>query len=51
MAILNNNRIVAYMVSAQTYEAILGRLDDFHLAELIKARSSEVGVGIDLADI
>jgi antitoxin StbD len=39
VAILYNNRIMAYMVAAQKYEAILDRLDDFHLAELLKSRS------------
>jgi antitoxin StbD len=31
IAILNHNRVVAYMVPAETYEAMLDRLDDLVL--------------------
>jgi len=51
VAILNHNRIMAYMVPAQTYEALLDRLDDLHLVEVIKSRSGELGVGVDIGDL
>ena len=51
VAILNHNRIMAYMVPAETYEAMLDRLDDLHLAELVKSRSGEVGVRVDINDL
>lgn len=48
VAILNRNRIMAYMVPAETYEAMLDRLDDFHLVETAKARAGETGASVDL---
>lgn len=48
VAILNHNRIMAYMVPAETYEAILDRLDDLALVELAKARANEKGVPVDI---
>ncbi len=48
VAVLNHNRVMAYMVPADTYEAMLDRLDDIDLAELIKSRSNETGIPVDL---
>jgi antitoxin StbD len=49
VAVLNHNRVMAYMVPADAYEAMLERLDDQFLVEIIKARASEkpVAVAID----
>ena len=41
VAVLNHNRIMAYMVPADVYEFTLQRLDDLYLAELAKERASE----------
>jgi antitoxin StbD len=43
VAILNHNRIMAYMVPAKTYESMLERLDDLYLIEVAKARAGEKG--------
>ena len=51
VAVLNHNRIMAYMVPADVYEAMLDRLDDLYLAEIIKSRSSEKGVPVDIDDL
>ena len=51
VAILNHNRIMAYMVPADTYEAMLDRLDDLALAEIAKARADEKGVAVDINDL
>ena len=51
VAILNHNRIMAYMLPAETYEAMLDRLDDLQLAEIAKARAHEIGVRVDIDDL
>ena len=51
VAVLNHNRVMAYMVPAGTYEAMVERLDDLSLAEIIKARAGEVGVRVTLDEL
>ena len=51
VAILNHNRIMAYMVPADTYEAMLDRLDDLALVEIAKARAGEKGVSVNIDDL
>lgn len=51
VAILNHNRIMAYMVPASTYEAMIDALDDQALAEIAKARATEKGVPVSLDDL
>ncbi|WP_324134092.1 type II toxin-antitoxin system Phd/YefM family antitoxin [Bosea sp. (in: a-proteobacteria)] len=51
VAVMNHNRVMAYMVPAETYEAILERLDDLALAEIVKARADEVGVSVTLDEL
>ena len=48
VAILNHNRIMAYMVPAETYEAMLDRLDDLELVEIARARADEKGEPVDI---
>lgn len=48
VAVLNHNRIMAYMVPADVYEAMLERLDDLYLAELVKERAGEKGEPVDI---
>ncbi|PSJ62510.1 type II toxin-antitoxin system Phd/YefM family antitoxin [Kumtagia ephedrae] len=48
VAILNHNRVMAYMVPADVYEAMLERLDDLDLVEIAKARAGEKGVPVDI---
>lgn len=48
VAVLNHNRIMAYMVPADVYEAMLERLDDLYLAQLVKERSGEKGESVDI---
>ncbi|BDW86432.1 type II toxin-antitoxin system Phd/YefM family antitoxin [Roseicyclus marinus] len=49
VAVLNHNRVMAYMVPAARYEAIMDHLDDLDLAEIIRRRADEdpVRVGLD----
>ena len=48
VAILNHNRIMAYMLEPEIYEAMLERLDDLDLIEIAKARATEKGIPVDL---
>jgi antitoxin StbD len=51
IAILNHNRVMAYMVPARTYEAMMDALDDQALVEIAKARAHETGVPVSLDDL
>ena len=51
VAVLNHNRVMAYMVPTDVYEAMMERLDDMDLAELVKARSKETPVPVSLDDL
>lgn len=48
VAILNHNRVMAYMVPAEVFEAMLDRLDDIALVEIAKARLGEKGEPVDI---
>ena len=41
IAILNHNRPTAYLVPAETYEAIMERLEDYQLGLLVNQRQNE----------
>jgi len=41
VAILNHNRILAYLVPAKTFEAMIERLDDQALVEIARARAND----------
>ncbi len=41
VVILNHNRPTAYLVPADTYEDLLGRLEDAELMELVEKRKHE----------
>ncbi|MEP6967076.1 MAG: type II toxin-antitoxin system Phd/YefM family antitoxin [Pseudomonadota bacterium] len=51
VAILNHNRVMAYMVPADTYEAMMERLDDQALVEIVKSRAGEKGIPVDIDDL
>lgn len=51
VAILNHNRVMAYMVPASTYEAMMEALDDQALVRIIRERSEEQGVPVSLDDL
>ena len=51
VAVLNHNRVMAYMVPADAYEAMVEQLDDLALAEIVRARASEVPVRVSLDDL
>jgi len=41
IAILNHNRPTAYLVPAATYEALLEKIEDYHLGVLVQERRHE----------
>ena len=51
VAVLNHNRIMAYMVPAEIYEEMLERLDDLQLSEIVMRRVVEKGEPVNLDDL
>ena len=51
VAVLNHNRPAAYLIPAATYAAMLERLEDFDLAQLVRARASEPRIEVSLDDL
>jgi antitoxin StbD len=51
VAVLNHNRVMAYMVPADAYEAMVERLDDLALIEIVKARADEVPQRVTLDEL
>jgi len=41
IAILNHNRPTAYLIPAETYEALLEKIEDYQLGVIIKERQHE----------
>lgn len=48
IAILNHNRPTAYLVPAETYEAIMERLEDYQLGLLVNERQREKIEAVDV---
>lgn len=51
VAILNHNRPVGYLISAERYERMLELLDDAALAQLVKERANGPFVDVTLNDL
>ncbi len=51
VAILNHNRPAAYLVPAEAFEAILEKLEDLDLAELVRQRRGGKTVKVSLDDL
>lgn len=51
IAVLNHNRVMAYMVPADRYEAMMEQLDDLALAEIIKRRAEETPLRVSLDEL
>ncbi len=41
IAILNHNKPTAYLIPAETYEALLEKLEDYQLGLIVKERQNE----------
>jgi antitoxin StbD len=51
VAILNHNRATAYLVSAEAFEAMMDRLEDIELAELVRERRGGESVKVALDEL
>lgn len=51
VAVLNHNRVMAYMVPADRYEAMMEQLDDLALVEIIKRRAEETPLRVNLDEL
>lgn len=51
VAVLNHNRIMAYMVPAGTYEAMIDALDDQALVDIVKMRAHEIAEPVDIDEL
>jgi len=53
VAVLNHNRVMGYMVPADIYEAMVERLDELELVQLVKMRldTKETPVRVSLDDL
>jgi antitoxin StbD len=51
VAILNHNRPAAYLVPAEAFEAMLEKLEDLDLAELVRQRRGGKTVKVSLDDL
>lgn len=53
IAVLNQNEPVAYLVSAETYEALMDMLDDYELAKLVeeRRRDKDKAITVSLDDL
>lgn len=53
MAVLNHNRVMGYMVPASVYEAMVERLDELELAQVVNARikANETPVRVSLDEL
>lgn len=51
VAVLDHNRVIAYLVPASTYEAMIDALDDQVLVDLVQMRARERGTPVFLDDL
>ena len=51
VAILNHNKPSAYLVPAETFEAVMEKLDDYELAKLVEERATEPSVKVSIDDL
>ena len=51
VAILNHNRPSAYLIPAETFEALMEKLEDYELSRLVKEREREPAVKVSLDEL
>jgi antitoxin StbD len=51
VAVLNHNRPSAYLVPAETFEAMLEKLDDLEIAKIVKERKKEKTIKVSLNEL
>ena len=50
VAILNHNKPTAYLIPAKAFEALMDRLEDIELAEIVRQRRGQKRVRVKLED-
>jgi antitoxin StbD len=51
VAILNHNRVVAYVISPEVWEYVQELHDDAKIVEMIEAQKDELPVAVDINDL
>jgi len=51
VAILSRNRATAYLVPAEAFEALMDKLEDLELAQIVRTRSGGKTVKVSLEDL
>jgi antitoxin StbD len=51
VAVLNRNKPVAYILTADQYSALMDRVEDYELAELARERMNQPTVRVTLDDL
>ena len=53
VAIMNDNKVMAYLVPAKAYETLLDRLEDYELGKIVEERLAkpELGIAVSLDDL
>jgi antitoxin StbD len=51
VAILNRNTPAAYLVPAKAWEALMDRLEDIELAEIVRARAGQEEIEVSIDDL
>ncbi|MEX2499444.1 MAG: type II toxin-antitoxin system prevent-host-death family antitoxin [Wenzhouxiangellaceae bacterium] len=53
IAVLNHNKPAAYLIPAETYEAMMDMIEDYQLAELVEERlgDKDQAVSVSLDDL
>ena len=49
ISILNNNKLIAYLVPAETYESLIDELDDYELAKIVEDRRTDLSKAIEVS--
>ena len=49
IAVLNHNKPAAYLVPADTYEALMDMIEDYELAKLVEERRGDIDKAIPVA--
>lgn len=51
VAILNHNKPSAYLIPAEAFEALMEKLEDYELSQVVKEREHEPSVKISLDEL
>ncbi len=51
VAILNHNKPSAYLVPAETFAAVMEKLEDYELSQLVKERAGEAVVRVSVDEL